>query len=234
MFNRGLLSTLPVLIIVGSLTTTAPHAAVVIAEDNSIVDSMPGLSGIATTGAQMGGMAITAFFSGGLTETIAWAPTGIASGGVVGTGWSLSQTGSTFVLPWTFSFTGVGADLGQLVGLELEGTPGLTVFDRTFGNQDGTTDSGPGLDFVFSGLPEFDVVATYSRSVGIGAAPPVGDIFHVLTIEFGDSGPRTGSFGFLQDTDNHERGVVVPEPKMLALLGLALIGIGVLRLRRLA
>jgi hypothetical protein len=232
MCNRGVLSTLPILFLLVGLTATATRAAVVIVEDNNIVDNMPGLTGSTTTGAQMGGIAVTAIFSGGLAETIAWAPTGIAAGGVIGTGWSLSQNGNTFLLPWVFSFTGVGADLGQLVSLALNGTPGLTVFDRTFGGLDGTGTSGPGRDFAFSGLSEFDVNVTYSHPVGIGGAAPVGDIFHVLTIAFGDGGPRTGIFSFLQDTDNHEPGVPVPEPGMLALLGLALIGIGVLRLRR--
>jgi hypothetical protein len=236
MFSRGLLSTLPFLILLGGLAATAPRAAVVINEDNTTPNSIPAVATFDTTGALMGGMAVTATFSGGLIETIAWAPTGGDSGGVFGAGWSLSQSGDTFGLtnPWTFSFTGPAGVLGQLVSLELDGAPGLTLFDRTFGGVFGTDGSAQGRDFEYFGLPEFDVTVTYANPVGIGAALPVGDIFHRLALDFGQGGPREGSFAFLQDTDNDARRVDVPEPAMLGLLGLALIGFGVVRLRRLA
>jgi hypothetical protein len=212
------------------------QGAVVVSKDATNTNSIPGLTGFSTTGAMMDGLRVTATFQTGLVETRAWADTGAASGGVSGTGWSLSQAGDTFTNAWTFSFTGTAAAL-QLVSLVLDGSgPGqVTIFDTDTDAtpaQD-TPGSARGTNFsITSGCVGCDGTAVYSNQVGIGANPPLGDIFHTLTVTFtGGTGPRS-NFSFLQDTDNDIRlNQPVPEPGTLALVGLALAAVG-LRARR--
>lgn len=229
MRNLAKLGGLPSLIFAGCLFATSASAVVVINKDATTVDPIPGLTNFQTFGDLMVGMSVTATFSDAGAITAIWGATGAGAGGAFDAGWSLVESGDTFSSPWTFTF--LSDSLGQLTSLVLDGTPGLTVFDTTEPNT-GTPGSAQGLDFVFSGAPDFDVTATYSNIVSIIPEDPVGDIFHILSIDFGADGPRTGSFAFLQDTDNDSRLVQTPEPGMLGLLGLALVGFGCTRLRR--
>ncbi len=87
------------------------------------VSSIPGLTGFATTGAMMDGLAVTATFEEGV-ETVYWADTGATSGGVtgvLGTGWSLSLDGDTFSASWVFDQNPGGRPL-SLLSLLLDGT----------------------------------------------------------------------------------------------------------------
>ena len=182
------------------------------------VYDIPGLTGFVTTGADMSGLSVRATFSNGLIETRLWTTTGPAAGGVSGSGWSLSLDGDSFSSPWMFDF---GPNLStQLTNLLLEGSAGLTVFDRAEPNP-GTSGSAQGSDISFANgsCGSCGAFALYFAVVSIGGAQPVGDIFHSLTLSFTEgTGPR-GDWSFLQDTDNDSRFVPgIPEPETYALM----------------
>jgi hypothetical protein len=207
------------------------QAAVVVSKDLTSPISIPGLTGFQTTGAMMSGMSVRATFDGGLTEQLAWVTTGAASGGVTGTGWGLSLNGDSFDTAWNFSIAST-AGPGQLTSLILDGAPGLTVFDTT-NPSFGTPDSAQGRDFVVqSGCSSCVGTAVYSVPVAITPNGAVGDLFHRLTVSFTNgTGPRA-DWTFLQDTDNDSRLNQAPEPGSIALVGLALLGLGAVRRRR--
>ncbi len=228
-----------------ALGATAGHAAATHVFDTTSTVGIPGLTGFSTTGAMMNGMLVTATFTNGFSQTLAWGATGADSGGVFGNGWSLTQAGDTFVGIdgpaqglWVFSNTATTAAL-SLQTLYLEGGPGLTVFDVDM--YDGCTSyvaAGPdesctagsarGSRFRFFGNESATV--TYTDALAIAPAGAVGDLFHNMLVDFGPNGIRT-DFRFDQDTDNDAR-LLVPEPGALALVGLALAGLGLTRRRR--
>lgn len=221
-------------LVAGAIATGQAHAAVTYVYDPSSPVDVPGIATFVTTGATMNGLSVTAYF-GTSSETLSWAMTGPGSGGVSGTGWSLGLSGNSYNNDWNFSF-GQGSSQA-LTRLVLDGAPGLTVFDLWLDGDTGTPDSAAGKDFAFPLASQYDVTATYSKPVGVAGAAPYDDgagsgpdLWQVLTIDFGANGILQ-NFSFKQDTDNDTR-YRIPEPTSLALFGVGLFGLGLLRRRK--
>ena len=159
---------------------------------NSTANSdVPSLTGFSTTGAMMDGMTVRVEFGTGGFESRTWADTGAFSGGASGTGWSLTQSGDTFVgidasVQGRWEFNIASNVTLQIRRLTLTGNTGFTVFDvDTYdtcdyvgtieGNCTGGSARGSRLRFADSALA---ATVTYSDAVGIAGSSPLGDLFH--------------------------------------------------------
>ncbi|MBX3351557.1 MAG: hypothetical protein KF684_01375 [Phycisphaeraceae bacterium] len=206
--------------------TIASATSVQVNFNNGTTNVTSALTGFSTTGAQMSGMTLTAFFSGGGSEMVTWGTTGAVSGGAFGTGWSLVQSGDTFTNNWTLVSTNASIDR-----ILIDAGPGDTVFDTTFGGLFGTDGSARGLDFtVTGGGTGLDITATYINAVALTNAAPVGDLFRLLDIDFFGRGIAFANrtLTFQADTDNilfagDIRPIPLPTTAGLGALGLCLI-----------
>lgn len=197
-------------------------------------------SSINVTGADMAGLKVTAFFQGGGSESLIWSTLttdlGVSgndivdhegfSGGVSGTGWSLTQQGYTFgdvnagnvYGAWSFTDDSA-AGITELV-IETNGS-GIYFDTETFNDpSEDLNGSGQGRPVTaFIGNAAYnDFSFTYGDHL-------LDEIYGSLALLLNDPGT---SFGFLADTD---AATVVPEPATLILFGTSLLGFRISRKR---
>jgi hypothetical protein len=182
------------------------------------------LTGFATTGSDMGGMKVTAFFTDGTESTQFWGDLGAGTWGVSDVAYSvlLSGAGDTYSEPWRLlDHTGLG--ISRLV---LSGAPGRTVFD-IIPDPWLTVGSAQGAPMLVVGGDVFGTTATYRNRVGVGGAAPLGDLWEMLDITFLKPIGANGML-FTTDTDNiGGRGTITatPEPATFGLIALGALAI---------
>lgn len=202
---------------------------------------IPGINPQDMTGAGMDGMVVIADFSDGTSEAKLWEDIDPSSGGVFGTGWSLTESGDTFGGIWTLT-RDYTYQARELTRIWIDALTGGSVFDTGFVgelgveydislvDEFGTDGSALGWTLDLQSAPSnLDIDVTYSDAVALIGQDPVGDIFRYLEIDFTNPGGFAAgdTLTFIADTDK-----VVPEPSTLLLLGSGLIGVIAFRRRR--
>ncbi|MFA3791362.1 PEP-CTERM sorting domain-containing protein [Aliiglaciecola sp. SL4] len=191
------------------------------------------------TGADMAGLEVTAFFEGGSTETAIWSafpdvilgtgdPIADAegfSGGVYGTGWSLTQQGFSsgnansagdVLGAWTLSNESASSGIFAFV---VSGMDSLIAFDIDSDNID-TPYSGVGVGFASATAVDDIIYADQVNS-------EYDDLFFTLAVLF-DTAPLVAGeeLKFVADTET----LKVPEPATTAMILTGLL-FGAARLR---
>jgi hypothetical protein len=204
----------------------ASAASLSVVTDAGTTNTTTALTGFSTTGAQMDGMSVRAFFSDGSQSVGTWADTGASSGAAsVASRFSLSESGDTFGGTWSLSNLAAGLSITRVV---IDAGVGDSVFDLT-SPATGTPGSANGWTFQLVSANVWDIVATYRNQVALGAAAPVGDLWRHLDIAFNNAnGLASGqTVQYIADTDNlqfaGDIAPVVPLP-MAVWGGLVLLG----------
>lgn len=205
-------------------------AELVTVVDSGAIQTTTKVSEFATFGNNMVGMSVTAMFADNTSETLAWGAYGGNNGGVFGNGWYLRFTGDDGTGTFSSNFK-LRNDSGKtMTGFHMDGGPGLTVFDRTYGGNFGTEGSRRGATFSTGSRLARDgrlVTAKYSNLVQLDGSSPIGDLYRNLWVDLGigDAGLRSDkSFYFRQDTDNVLDLTSVPEPSSFAMFSLLFAG----------
>lgn len=195
--------------------------SVVVSADPGITYVTDEIYDFAVRGDEMDGLAVTAYFEDGSSETAIWATTGVSAGAAIGTGWELRLVGDTFTNAWN-----LGNSAGQgMTKLVLDGVPGDVVFDKIY-EPFLSEGSVRGIEFaVVSGGDDVDIEAVYRNQVAVTPAGPLGDIFSLLEINFVNPGGfATGASAlvYMADTDKAELRII-PLPAAVW-TGMALLG----------
>jgi PEP-CTERM motif-containing protein len=233
-----------------ALLSAPAQAAINVSLDSGTTFSVPNIVDFSPNGFSMAGMKVTAYFSGGSSETATWSATTAIGGHAVGTtgtlGWSLAEDGDTFDHVWTLiNNTGLlmtrvvleGGNFGDtLFDTQGDGTPSIATTPGNASVLTGTDGSQRGHTFNSLNLAAFgiDASVTYRNAVKLDSAlTPVGDLYTTLDIGLGTgliSGGATSTFPltFNADTDlwGTQQAEPLPEPGSLLLFaGLGLAGL---------
>ena len=217
---------------------------------NGLLHNASGISATAVSSSQMAGMLVTMCFAGGTPcETATWGAGAVgASGGALptGPGWSLRAGTDTFDTPFVLTVGG-----RFLQSFTLYGLGGLTVFDTvldplTTATLSSSPGSGNGRPFTVDGgdanVASFGV--SYFDKVLV-AGVDYQDLYLGMRVDFTMANGTAGYSGqllFTADTDRVPTGgTLIPvssptnpvsAPGTLALVGAALFGLGLVRVRR--
>jgi hypothetical protein len=222
-----------------ALSVTSAQAQVVVTTSPGTSFNTAALSGFTTNGAQQNGMEVTVFFSDGSSETIVWAATGATTGGVTGTGWSMTLGGDSFTTPFVMTAGDV-----QIAGFSMNGRPGVgTIFD-VISDPELSPGSARGRPFeLFGSIPDGiqTINVEYTDRLSVGGTF-YGDLYTVMNVDFDGRFLSNATLRFISDTDNSRFDSIivpvdppngVPEPGTLLLIGSGLLGLA-MRRRRLA
>lgn len=200
-----------------SLAGLAPMASAITYQftfEHTVVHETNAFASFATTGGQMGGMAVQVDFTDGTVSNATWAASSATFGAAVAPGLFRVQAGnvsSTTGYPWTFE----NLSSKTVKSVSFDGQPAGAVFDNDYefstwqgSSYVGTPGTSTGVGFLadeafgFGRLLSFSI--TYSDPVALQGAPPAGDIFRRMKIEFLDARPFTPGMyvAWRQDVDN--------------------------------
>ena len=213
--------------VTGLAAAPAQATVVVNFEPDPPIIAPLGIASFITTGATMVGMTVTAGFSNGVEQTLAWAASGNPGGGGVSSALfsveivGAPSSGNTFADPFIVRNNHVPTSGVRLTSLVFDGLPGDTGFDTSGGPgtpgseggftlfDDGGIRNGIEVDEYFAGAT---VIATYESLIGLNGQPPEPgySVYARMRLQLGDFAGIAGVGGvmpgdtwrFLQDTDN--------------------------------
>ena len=225
----------------------AQASTVSIGFNNGIVHNASAISEAIVGGPEMAGMTVTMCFAGATTcEVASWGALGASGGNLPNNpGWSLQAGIDTFLTPFALTVGG-----RELQSFTLYGLGGLTVFDTVLdpintATANSSPGSGNGRPFTVEGgaANVASIGVSYFDKVLVGGLD-YQDLYLGMRVDFTMNQGFNGFSGellFTADTDRVLDGGTLlpvgptnpaPTPGTLALVGAALLGLGLVRARR--